>query len=224
MPEYPVAQVAWTLHSILKLVVDSHVMPATLYPTGAADGTVHSLGRATHCRPDTSPRASAQSVFALASPLVKSVANVITAPLTDATTRSEPLGPASHVVPLASANCRIWPAVIVASSFCRVTVLAASSMAATVNEVATICVSPSPLTFALIEYWPLLLHWTAVAKPALGWSGKEQMPVTQSSSSLQCSPVKHDDVQDPPQSRPSSSPSLAPLKQLAHSPAVHISL
>lgn len=51
-----------------------------------------------------------QLAFALESPAVRSVVNVITAPDTDATTRSEPFGAAAQVCPDLSASRSFCPA------------------------------------------------------------------------------------------------------------------
>ena len=97
-------------------------------------------------------------------------------------------------------------------------------MDASANVLAATCVSASPLTAAPIVYLPFSLHAMDVARPLVGWLGKMQAPVMHSTSSLQCSPFAHGDLQDPPQSRPISSPSLSPLKQLTQTPVMHISL
>ena len=95
---------------------------------------------------DNAARVTTQFTFALASPAVRSVVNVITRPATDATVSELPFGAASHVrvvhvpeaavhvaavaepgteqYPVASANCNACPAAMVASASARVIELA----------------------------------------------------------------------------------------------------
>ena len=60
-----------------------------------------------------------QLAFALVSPAVRSVVNVITAPDTDATTRSEPFGVAPQVCPDLSSNRSFCPATSDAAELSR---------------------------------------------------------------------------------------------------------
>jgi len=95
---------------------------------------------------DKAVRVMTQFTFALASPAVRSVVKVMTRPATDATVSELPFGVASHVrvvhvpeaavhvvevaapgteqYPVASANCNVCPAAMVASTSARVIELA----------------------------------------------------------------------------------------------------
>ena len=77
-----------------------------------------------------------QLAFALVSPAVRSVVNVITAPDTDATTRSEPFGVAPQVCPDLSSNRSFCPATIDASVLASVTEFAVASMAVAPEAIA----------------------------------------------------------------------------------------
>ena len=78
--------------------------PTTAVMSGATVGTTSGVAPLGCARPIT------HLVFALESPAVRSVVNVITAPDTDATTRSEPFGVAPQVCPDLSASRSFCPA------------------------------------------------------------------------------------------------------------------
>ena len=98
---------------------------------------------AAHSNVQCVSRVTAQLLPAEPSPAVRSVVSVMTAPLTDATTRSEPFGVAWHVLEPASASRIFMPAAMVAFAAARVIVLAApASMVLTANVATLMALVP----------------------------------------------------------------------------------